>query len=128
MRPSPRLQGGACGRRSRSKAGVRIHAFISYFIGKPHWGNQPPARRVFSEYPEPRVRTFLCKPAIAPERRHFDVLFLLVVPAEAAVTLTNPPWHGALEWFPVGMAQALRLARQRECLNRRGTIGPSAGS
>ncbi|MBA4423846.1 MAG: hypothetical protein C0390_12245 [Syntrophus sp. (in: bacteria)] len=65
-------------------------------------------------YSEPYVKTFFYEPAIAPEEKHFDVLFLFDVSVEAGVKIRKPLWYEALEWFDIGAVQSEQFARQHE--------------
>jgi len=65
-------------------------------------------------YPEPYVKTFFYESAMAPEEKHFDVLFLFEVSVGAGAKVRMPPWYEALEWLDVGAVQREPFARQHE--------------
>jgi ADP-ribose pyrophosphatase YjhB (NUDIX family) len=65
-------------------------------------------------YSEPRVKTFFYKPAIAPGKEHFDVLFLYGVSVDANFKVSKPPWYEALEWLDIGAVGREKFSRQHE--------------
>ena len=65
-------------------------------------------------YSEPYVKTFFYEPAIAPGKKHFDVLFLFEVSLKADVKVPKPPWYEALEWLDIGTLQSEQFSRQHE--------------